>query len=139
MNKKIKVIELFNKIANNEKMPKKIKWEKDILTYEEDVQDYMGISKTGSGSFFNYLFVNNATALFINDEAEILEDEEEIDIQDIEENKTGIKFEKTELFTSEGLNFYFDTITMLINEERETQNKLIKAVKQLDKKINKED
>ena len=125
MNKKIKVIELFNKIANNEKMPKKIKYGGDILTYQEDVQDYMGISKTGSGSFFNYLIVNNATALFINDQVEILEDEEEIDIKKLQ-----------------GFPEYFiDNSTC--GEDVKTLarkcNEFVKILRQLDKKINKEE
>ncbi len=124
MNKKIKVIELLNKIANNEQMPKKVKFGDDILSYDVDVEDYMGISKTGSGSFFNYLFVNNATSLFINEEVEILEDEEKINIQEIE---------------LAGLKSFVDADGKIDNVNLAYKyNELVLAVKQLDKKINKE-
>lgn len=140
MNKKIKVIELFNKIANNEKMPKKIKYGGDILTYQEDVQDYMGISKTGSGSFFNYLIVNNATALFINDQVEILEDEEEIDINDIEELVGNVNVRmNNKTVDAEDLFYTISNIVVSLYNSKDKTNQLVKAVKQLDKKINKEE
>ena len=121
-NKTIKVIDLLNKIANGEEVPKKIKYKGDILKYDEDIKDYMGISKTGSGSFFNYLFVNNATDKFINDEVEIIEEsEQEIDIQAIEEI--------IDYRTSED-DLYNDNF----GDFKSTINELVQAVKQLDRK-----
>jgi hypothetical protein len=73
MNKKIKIIELLNKIANREEVPKKIIFLNETLEYDIDCQDYTGFSKTGSGAFFGYLFTNEPTQNFINDEVEILE------------------------------------------------------------------
>ena len=87
MSKTIRVIDLLNKIANGEEVPEKIKYEGDILKYDRGIQDYKGISRTGSGSFFNYLFVNRSTSLFINDTVEIIEEQEEIDIQNIKDIK----------------------------------------------------
>lgn len=87
MSKTIKIIDLLNKIANGEEVPEKIKYEGDILKYEKEVQDYFGVSKTGNGSFFNYLFVNKKTAKFINDTVEIIEEQEDIDIQKITDIK----------------------------------------------------
>lgn len=116
MSKIITIIELLNRIANGEEVPKKIKYEKDILEYMPDVQDYFGVSKTGNGSFFNYLFVNKSTSSFINNTVETLEDEETIDIDSIEELHIG------EVTTDERLRI----------------NELIKAVKQINKKIEEE-
>ena len=45
MNKEITIIELINKIANNEEMPKKIKYEDKIYIYSETSQDYLEINK----------------------------------------------------------------------------------------------
>lgn len=84
---KIRVIDLLNKIANGEEVPKKIRYKNDILKYYEEVQDYFGVSKTGSGAFFNYLFVNKRTDKFINDTVEIIEEQQDIDIQEIEDIK----------------------------------------------------
>ena len=121
-NKTIKVIDLLDKIANGEEVPKKIKYKGDILKYDEDIKDYMGISKTGSGSFFNYLFVNNATDKFNNDEVEIIEEsEQEIDIQAIEEI--------IDYRTSED-DLYNDNF----GDFKSTINELVQAVKQLDRK-----
>lgn len=117
----IKVIDLLNKIANGEEVPKKIKYKNDILKYDEEVQDYMGCSKIGSGSFFNYLFVNHATSDFINDTVEIIE-EPEINIHEIKTLEYDVKDEK-------GVGYYrLDTIA-------EKTKELIQAVKQLDKRI----
>ena len=122
MSKTIKVINLLNKIANGEEVPKKIKYEGDILEYDNEIFDYLGISKTGTGSFFNYLFVNKATNEFINNEVEIIEELEEIDIQN--ELETIIEFQDVTKY---------DRLSISLN--REMINILIKAVKQLDKKM----
>lgn len=104
-------------------MPKKIKYEKDILIYDKDIQDYMGISRTGSGAFFNYLFVNKATSKFINEEVELIEEQQDIDIQEI--------VELVEIQTP-------DYREVQVGQNRAKINELIQAIKQLDNKINKE-
>ena len=75
----MKVIDLLNKIAKGEEVPKKIKFKEDILKYDKEIQEYMGISKTGNGAFFDYLFVNFPTRTFINDGVEIIEEYKEIE------------------------------------------------------------
>ena len=120
MSKTIRVIDLLNKIANGEEVPEKIKYEGDILKYEKEVQDYFGVSKTGNGSFFNYLFVNKKTAKFINDTVEIIEEQEEIDIQQLIELENDKDTE------------YYDCRDIQTN--RGMINLLVQAVKQLDKK-----
>ena len=117
MSKTITIIQLLNKIANGEDVPIKIKYEGDILKYDRGIQDYKGISRTGSGSFFNYLFVNRSTSLFINDTVEIIEEQEEIDIQNIQEL----------VFNNDNAN--------LKNQSNLLINELVQAVKQLDKNI----
>ena len=122
----MKVIDLLNKIANGEDVPEKIKFEGDILKYDRGIQDYKGISRTGSGSFFNYLFVNISTSLFINDTVEIIEEQQDIDIQEIEE------LDKEWTYV-EGLIEKTWSVAEL--EIIENLNKLASAIKQLDKKI----
>lgn len=41
----MKIIELLNKIANGEKMPENIKYEGDILKYQEDIKDMISNTK----------------------------------------------------------------------------------------------
>lgn len=114
MNKTIKVIELLNKIANGEEIPKKIKYMNFVFElnnykygrhyYNEDVELIQLI---------NHNFSN------LNDEVEIIEESEEIDIQAIKE-----------LLTIE--DYEFDKTDGRLN--RDKINELIRAVKQLDKK-----
>jgi len=73
MNKKIKVIELLNKIANGEEVPKKIKSKDKEFYFQEDEAsiDYLyRTDKNGNG----WLVVQD---LALNDEVEILEDNTE--------------------------------------------------------------
>lgn len=116
----MKVIDLLNMIANGEEMPKRIKYNGVILKYMQDAQDYSGIESTGSGSFFNYLFVNFVTKNFINNEVELLE-EEEIDIQSIKELE------------------YIDQYEIIDNKDvklnRDAIKQLTRAIKQLDNKL----
>ena len=79
MNKKIKVIDLLNKIANGEEVPKSIKYVDNILKYDESIQEYIGIPITGAEEFFSYLFVNKPTLSFINEEVEIIEEDKLIE------------------------------------------------------------
>ena len=41
MNKEITIIKLLNKIANNEEIPKKIKYDSKIYTYNDFHRDYV--------------------------------------------------------------------------------------------------
>lgn len=73
----MKIIDLLNKIANGEEIPKKIKYRKCIFEYEEKYKDYFtknGIIPTTfdtNGIFRNiFLDYNN----FLNDEVEIIEE-----------------------------------------------------------------
>ena len=111
MNKTIKVIDLLNKIANEEEMPKKIK-------YADRIWEFFNRSY-----FSNYIdlfedYLDNAIIESLNNEVEIIEEsEQEIDIQAIEEISEQSEFGRD----------VKDTRAVRINE-------LIRAVKQLDRK-----
>lgn len=97
MNKKIKIIELFQKYANNKELPKKIAYKKQVFnlygdslyaTDEECLDRFM--------DYINYDFSN------INDEVEILEDnteeiEELLTIEDYECDKTDIRLNRDKI------------------------------------------
>ena len=123
MNKKIKLIRLFNERAANEEMPKRIKFEGDIFELDED-NVYKDIEND------NFLVDSiNFNLSNLNDYVEILEDEEEIDIQELEDVNlfdNGQNFNDMPII----IKSYDDNFTNINN----TINKLIQAVKRLDKK-----
>ena len=113
MSKTIKIIELLNKIANGEEFPKKVKFEDKIYTYYNEMADYKN-----EGYFLFDIISDGYVKDFLNDKVEIIEEQEEINIQDIEE-------------LDESFNNGFE------DENRHKINELVKAVKKLDKNINK--
>ena len=116
MNKKIKVIELLNKIANGEEVPKRIKYEG--LIYNWDITGYLHYedSHISEKAFLE----GYRTDMCLNDEVEILEDNTE----EIEELKYDVVDEN-------GRGWYkLDTIADKVTE-------LIKAVNQIRKDLNK--
>ena len=123
MNKTIKVIDLLNKIANGEDVPKKIKWRDKIWDYWEGDQDY----KSKQGRWFTSNLNDIRTKEFVNDTVEIIEEQEEIDIQKLDEN---IKYYNI-IGHSENEKMLFNMIQNTANRI----NKLVQAVKQLDKKM----
>lgn len=123
MNKKIKVIELFNIIAKGIDIPTKVEYRQKIYKFDSDIMDYVPQDEELRLSLLIAGYDNFKGAL--NGEVEILEDEEEIDIQDIEE---------LQIFSDSTVYDYND-----VDRNRKVINDLVKAVKQLDKKINKED
>lgn len=127
MNKKIKVIELLNIVARGKDIPKKIKvyLRKD----GEQMPDYYifndyGYYENSKEESFVEDWLNNTMKL--NEEVEILEDEEEIDIQGIDIIRD---------YRTSDDDLYNDNF----GDFKSTINELVKAVKQLDKKINKEE
>lgn len=119
----MKIIELLNKIANNEEVPEKIKYMGYIWSYEKKSKDYFN----GSEKLF-YFYTNNII-LCLNDEVEILKDEEEIDIQSIEEVNHYNIVSAIKGKTEENIDNELKLNSLAIN-------KLTKAVKQLEKKVN---
>ena len=107
MSKAIKVIDLLNKIANGEEVPKKIKFRDDIYEFDIVVKHYNCVNSK-EPLLWQY------NGLILNQEVETIEDEPEIEISKLQELK--------------GVNPRED-----VNQEY--INLLIKAVKQLDKRI----
>ena len=77
MKKKIKIIDLLCLISNGEEVPKEIKYEDYIFSWDNTDEDYYCEEY---GNLFEYLFSTVQTNNILNDEVEILEDEEEKDI-----------------------------------------------------------
>ena len=94
---KIKMIDLLNKIANGEEVPKKIKYEGEICEYNASVQDYMNEDSD------EYLFANMfgmETERTLNCEVEIIEEPKKI--EKIEMCTGGImSFDSVENITTE--------------------------------------
>ena len=72
MNKKIKVIELLNKIANDEIYRPTVKYQEMTYTYYNDIGDYTNDFNSEYGIFSGW-----ALNLMLNNEVEILEDNTE--------------------------------------------------------------
>ena len=116
MNKKIKIIDLLNKIANGEEVPTKIKSEDKELHFQnnETSIDYLyRTHKNGNG----WLVVQDIS---LNDEVEILEDNTE----DVDE---GMDYRTSE---DDLYNDNFDDMFRKINE-------LVREVNELKEGINK--
>lgn len=77
MNKKITVIELLNKIANEESYRPTVKYQEMTYTYHWDIGDYTNDFNSEYGIFSGW-----ALNLMLNNEVEILEDNTE-DIEEI--------------------------------------------------------
>lgn len=118
MNKKIKVIELINKVYANLDVPQKVEYRSGIYEYKEECQDFYCYKSQ------DYLFSNIGLAVdkWLNTEVEILEDEdeEEIDIKDIDIIRD---------YRTSDDDLYNDNF----GDFKSTINDLVKAVKQLDK------
>lgn len=108
MNKKIKIIELLNKIANKEELPKKIKYE-SVFELQDGL--YMSVDDN-TCRFADYLWCDFSN---INDEVEILEDNTEEITEEIKE-----------------LPIYNNIAT----DERFKINELIKTVNEIRKDLN---
>lgn len=137
MDKKIKVIELYQRLAKQENMPDKIKYCNNIYHLCIDSLENVFYYETNKG-FQLMITINSVQAL--NREVEILEDEEEIDIQGIREteikkDKDGMEYYEYENggYTESGYSYNYSRNDI---ETRKIINQLIRGVKKLDKKIN---
>lgn len=127
---KIKVIDLINKIENKEELPQKVKFEKEIYEYDKKRKDYINKYDDWTSQTLLYRVMStHFISELLECEVEIIEDEEEIDIRSIEEfgidDNENIKT-KIGSFKTRKMDIAF---LCKINE-------LVKAVKQLDKKVN---
>ena len=75
---KIKIIDLLNKIANGEELPKKIKLlcDDEIFIYEKEKDDYIG--ENGDGLFNECILDTISLEIYLNDEVEIIEEPKKI-------------------------------------------------------------
>lgn len=74
LTKTIKIIDLLNKIANGEEVPKKIKYYDNVFRKCDIGDDYF------NDASYDCLFKDIFDTSIINDEVKILEDEEDKDI-----------------------------------------------------------
>ena len=84
----MKVIDLLNKIANGEEVPKKIRYQadshkKDLYTYNEYTGDY---EREIGLNLFVYLFMKERITGFLNNEVEVEIIEEDKKIEKIDVN-----------------------------------------------------
>lgn len=116
MNKKIKIIDLLNKIANEEEFPKVIKYECYEYKWDDNVRDYICDDADGErlhmfDDGYICILCNN-----LNDEVEILGDNTE-EIQEL----------KYDVVDENGRGYFrLDTIADKVNE-------LVRAVNQIRK------
>lgn len=73
----MKIIDLLNKIAKSEEVPKKIKWNDDEYSYVNDT------CKNYANDYEDFMSVVDGACL--NDEIEIIEEVEDKEYEDIEE------------------------------------------------------
>ena len=85
MNKKIKVIELLNTIANGEDLPKRIKIQDYVFELSKDYEHYYYNEDVEITHLINHNFSN------LNDEVEILEDNTE-EIEELKPVEDGITY-----------------------------------------------
>lgn len=116
MNKKIKIIELLNKIANKEELPKKIKYE-SVFELQDGL--YISVDDT-TCRFADYLWCDFSN---INDYVEILEDNtEEIEPFKVERiyncSKAGDVGELFNLYEKK-----IDELRIAVNQIRKDMNK----------------
>jgi hypothetical protein len=80
----MKVIDLLNKIANGEKMPKKIIFRGYEYWYEENMEDYKNAQTEYSDYIIGSKFHHTN---WLNDEIEIIEEDKKIEKLDIRQEK----------------------------------------------------
>ena len=110
---KIKIIDLFNKIANNEKVPKKIKFHGETYYYYDANRFYY---QNGFSMYRDFRFGGNC----LNEEVEIIEEEKEIEKIDITKAYLSSNFHENVLED-------IATLQTKVNELIDEINKLKKA------------
>lgn len=116
MNKEMKVIDLLNKIANGEEVPKHIRFGDINYYYNEEYKTYEYDKNVE-------LYKWTILGLCLNDEVEILEEEKEIpekldhligyDIQQFDDLKEYVEITTNDLFGK--VNKVIDTLNQLID------------------------
>ena len=125
MKKTIKIIDLLNKIANGEEVPKKIKLDSYEFQYNKTYQQYHNKYET---NLLEHISEYNYSGL--NDEVEILYEEDEF--EDIEELNKAFTLEDVtdELTTS---SWEKSIMSKKINQLIKNQKKIIERLKNNDR------
>ena len=110
---KIKIIDLFNKIVNNDEVPKKIRYFGEIYEYSEEMKFYY---QNGFSMYRVFFTEGNC----LNDEVEIIEEEKEIEKIDITKAYLSSNFHENVLED-------IATLQTKVNELIDEINKLKKA------------
>lgn len=115
---KLRIIDLINKIANNEELPKKIKYDDVIWDYDYTIGDYINEDKFKT--LIESLFGGNNTCNFINDEVEIIEEDKKIEKIEMYQNEKGHYFlnkqDKKVYVNSAEIDFMVEKINEIIDE-----------------------
>jgi len=94
---KIKVIDIMNKIHNEENVPKQIKYDMKTYFYDETCQDYTDYDRT-YGLFSDMLDKQYGIFSCLNDKVEILEEEKKIPEKIQKDDFEGINEEEPKLW-----------------------------------------
>lgn len=105
---KIKIIDLLNKIANNEEVPEKIMFDEWLYIYNEREKTYYDEEDRTLWQSYNFKI--------LTDEVEIIEEPKEDKIQKIYHCETSLTQNEVEIFITENLNQMVDKINELIDE-----------------------
>ena len=128
MMKKIKIIDLLNRIANGEEVPKKIKY----ASTEYEFSGYDTASKNYKceyeGGFYSDLF-SDIDGACLNNEVEILDDEEDKDIPLIPDDELIILKQSKTVDMQYAIDFNFKVLKEKINQ----------VVKELNRRSNEEE
>lgn len=115
---KIKMIDLLVKIANNEEVPKKIKYKENVYYLGKNMVDLHTYQTEGSNTTRKLSLIIDNEYLNLNDEVEIIEEPKKIEYEQIEE------------LTCNEYDFETKTINSLIKNQR----KLIDEINNLKEK-----
>lgn len=104
----MKIIDLLNKIANNEEVPEKIKWEDIIYAYSDYDKDYLEFPFSDEEYRGLFCMKDSILTQFLNDEVEIIEEKkipEKLNLGNATVNEQQIEFKINEIidyFKSKG-------------------------------------
>ena len=124
---KIKIITLFNKIANNEKVPKKIKFRGETYYYSDADKFYY---QNGFSMYRDFYWGGNC----LNDEVEIIEEEKEIEKMNALHQSVTIANHYSKENTQCIVNEFYRRIAVLVDK----YNELVDEINKLKKEIEKE-
>ena len=114
----MKVIDLLNKIANGEEVPKKIRYRNKSYIYSNECRGYyLGTNPEKIETFAEFRLVKRfSNGSMLNDEVEIIEEDKKIEKIDMFDYFTGYDFDNTSIDLRKRLEFNFQTLNNKINE-----------------------